>query len=233
MLLSTISPQRFITQTFARFQQGGRNGEQEAAPPQAPNGATQQVQSTASRRNNGSTYETMDCTRPFSSSLDPQHASDRLRNPTVFGRNGWQDVRYFNLSLAKFDLRRGVSRHSPSSVDSSDTRQRSIRAKWHKGTDALYHFARKRHAEAGTRTVAARIAPRPSPAPIAPEAEVGPCRRNRAVRFVVSGLRTNGQPKTGKSMRYNSRTGVRQPMPFRKHQVDCLRLWRLPCLRIL
>ena len=126
-----------------------------------------------------------------------------------------------------------MSRHSPSSVDSSDTRQRSIRAKWHKGTDALYHFARKRHAEAGTRTVAARIAPRPSPAPIAPEAEVGPCRRNRAVRFVVSGLRTNGQPKTGKSMRYNSRTGVRQPMPFRKHQVDCLHLWRLSSTWIL
>ena len=29
-------------------------------------------------------------------------------------------------------------------------------------------------------------------------------------------------------MRYNSRTGVRQPMPFRKHQVDCLHLWKLP-----
>ena len=28
-------------------------------------------------------------------------------------------------------------------------------------------------------------------------------------------------------MRYNSRAGVRQPMPFRKHQVDCLCLWRL------
>lgn len=28
-------------------------------------------------------------------------------------------------------------------------------------------------------------------------------------------------------MRYNSRTGVRQPMALGKHQVDCLRLWRL------
>ena len=61
-----------------------------------------------------------------------------------------------------------------------------------------------------------------------PEAEVEPCWRNGAVRFVISGLRTNGLPKTGKSMRYNSRTGVRQPMPFRKHQVDCLHPWRLP-----
>lgn len=47
------------------------------------------------------------------------------------------------------------------------------------------------------------------PHSFASEAEVGPCRRNGAVRFVVSGLRTNGWPKTGKSMRYNSRTGVR------------------------
>ena len=76
-------------------------------------------------------------------------------------------------------------------------------------------------------TIDARLAPRPSPALIAPEAEVGPRRRNGAARFVVSGLCMNGQPKTGKSMRYNSRTGVRQPMSFRKHQVDCLRLWRL------
>ena len=56
----------------------------------------------------------------------------------------------------------------------------------------------------------------------------GARRRNGAVRFVISVLRTNGQPKTGKSLRYNSRTGVRKPGPFRKHQVDCLRLWRLP-----
>mgnify|MGYP004481282115 CR=1 len=55
------------------------------------------------------------------------------------------------------------------------------------------------------RAIAARIAPRPPPAPIAPEAEVGPYRRNGAVQFVISGLCTNGQPKTGKSMRYNSR----------------------------
>ena len=34
-------------------------------------------------------------------------------------------------------------------------------------------------------------------------------------------------------MRYNSRTRVRQPMPFRKHQVDCLRPWRLPSPWIL
>ena len=95
------------------------------------------------------------------------------------------------------------------------------------GAGAACHFARGRHAGAGMRTVAARIAPRPSPALIAPEAEVGPRRRNGAVWFVISGLRTNGQLKTGKSMRYNSRTGVRQPMPFRKHQVDCLHLWRL------
>ena len=106
------------------------------------------------------------------------------------------------------------------------------------GTGAACHFARGRHAGVGTRTVAARIAPRPSlplvrTSSFAPEAEVGPCRRNGAVQFVISGLRTNGQPKTGKSMRYNSRTGVRQPMPFRKHQVDCLRPWRLSSPGIL
>ena len=65
------------------------------------------------------------------------------------------------------------------------------------------------------------------PRSFAPEAEVGPCWQNEAVQFVISGLRTNGLLKTGKSLRYNSRIGVRQPMPFRKHQVDCLRLWRL------
>ena len=160
-----------------------------------------------------------------------------MRNPTVFGRSGWKNVRYFNLSLARCDSGRAVSRYSPSSVDSSDMRQRSIRAKWHKGADAACHFARERHAGAGARTIDARIAPHPSLPLIPPEAEVGPCRLNGAVRFVIPGLRTNGLLKTGKSMRYNSRTGVRQPMPFRKHQVDCLCLWRLPSrgnlLRIL
>ena len=63
--------------------------------------------------------------------------------------------------------------------------------KWHKGAGAACRFARKRHAGVGTRTVAARIAPRPSPAPIAPGAEMGPCRRNGAVRFITSGLCTN------------------------------------------
>ena len=149
-----------------------------------------------------------------------------MRNTTVFGRFGWQTVRYFNLSLARCDSGHAESRYSPSSVDSSDTRRRSI-GQMAQGAGAACHFARGRHAGAGMRTVAARIAPRPSPVPIAPEAEVGPRRRNGAVQFVISGLRTNGFPKTGKSMRYNSRVGVRQPMPFRKHQVDCLRLWRL------
>lgn len=52
-----------------------------------------------------------------------------------------------------------------------------------------------------------------------------PTKRGRAVRHF--GPSHERLAQTGKSMRYNSRTGVRQPMPFRKHQVDCLRLWRL------
>ena len=151
-----------------------------------------------------------------------QHANDRLRNTTVFGRSGRQSVKYLNPSLARCDSGRAESRYSPNPADSSDARRLSI---WANGTRGRVPCAILLAGDMQGR--ACSPLPRPSPAPIAPEAEVGPCWRNGTVRFVVSGLRTNGWPKTGKSMRYNSRAGVRQPMPFRKHQVDCLCLWRL------
>ena len=142
-------------------------------------------------------------------------------------------MRYFNLSLARCDSGHAESRYSPGSVDSSDTRRRGIWANGTRDGCSVPFCSRATCGGGHAHRCRAHCAAPVVPHSFASEAEVGPCRRNGAVRFVISGLRTNGWPKTGKSMRYNSRTRVRRPMPFRKHQVDCLRPWRLPSPWIL
>ena len=95
--------------------------------------------------------------------------------------------------------------------------------KWHKGAGALRHFARGRHAGAGTRAIAARIAPRPSHQrqKWGRAGETGPCgSSSRAF------ARTAG-PKLAKVCVLTPTLELDSQMPFRKHQVDCLRLWRL------
>ena len=152
-----------------------------------------------------------------------QHASDRLRNPTVFGRSGRQSVKYLNLSLARCDSGRAESRYSPNPADSSDARRLSIWANGTRGRVPCAILLAGDMQGAGTRAIAAPIAPTHSHQrqKWGRAGETGPC--GSSFRAFA---RTAG-PKLAKVCVLTPTLELDSQVPFRKHQVDCLRLWRL------